>query len=114
MFDVFRGIFPFAFAILWFGVGIALYFRTRIQQIAYLKRFPPVNGVPLYMVNGGNPFGAQARAIKRAMRSQSDPELERLRREVRRRFRLCLIWIFGFPLLSFGMAVLLIISGLAY
>jgi hypothetical protein len=114
MIDIFRGIFPFAFAVVWSGVGIVLYFRTRVQQAAYLKRFPPVNGVPLYMVNGGNPFGARAQAIRHTMRSQSDPDLERLRREVWCRFRLCLIWIFGFPLLSFGIAALLIISGLAY
>jgi hypothetical protein len=114
MYALLRQIFPLVFFILWIGVGIILFFRARAKQVAYLKRFPPVEGVPLYMVGGGNPFGAQARAIWRAMRRQPDPELERLRREVWRRFRLYPIWIFGFPLLTGGVVALLIVSGLAH
>lgn len=63
-------------ATIWFAGGITLYLRTRAKQVVYLRRFPPVNGVPLDIVMSGNPFGAEARAIYRAMwRRQADAEL---------------------------------------
>ena len=99
-------------AAIWAAGAVTLYFRTRAKQVAYLKRFPPVEGVPLDMAVGGNPFGAISRAIWNAMlNSQTDPELEQLRREIWRRFLNLALWIFGFPLLTFGGAALLIATG---
>lgn len=75
-------------AAIWAVGSITLYFRMRAKQVAYLKRFPPVEGVPLYMAAGGNPFGAVARTIWRVMLNRHpDPDLERLRQEIWRRFR---------------------------
>ena len=99
-------------AALWFAGTIALYVRMRAKQVAYLKRFPPVEGVPLYMAGGGNPFGAVSRAIWSAMvRHQTDPELEALRREIWRREGYMTLWIFGFPICAVGVTALLIATG---
>jgi hypothetical protein len=100
------------FVAIWFGGMIVLFFRVRAKQVVYLKRFPPVNGVPLEMFLGGNPFGPEIRAINHAMRQhQTDPELERLRREMWRRNRYQIIWTFGFPLLGAGVVAILILTG---
>lgn len=50
-------------AAIWVVGIVILYLRTRAKQIKYLRRFPPVNGVPLDMVTSGNPFGAAARNL---------------------------------------------------
>lgn len=107
--SMWQNIIGYTLAITWIVVGIVLYLRTLVKQLAYLGRFPPVNGVPLNALRGGNPFGARARAQWRVMtQRQSDPELERLRREVQRRFRYFILWNFGFPILVIGVAALLI------
>jgi hypothetical protein len=99
-------------AALWFAGTIALYVRMRAKQVAYLKRFPPVEGVPLYMTGGGNPFGAVSRAVWSVMvRHQTDPELEALRREIWRRKGYMTLWIFGFPICAVGVTALLITTG---
>jgi hypothetical protein len=54
-------------AAIWAVSSIILYFRTRAKQVAYLRRFLPVNGVPLDMAVSGNPFGAVARSIWRVI-----------------------------------------------
>jgi hypothetical protein len=51
----------------WLVGTILIYVRYRAYQVAYLKKFPPINGVPLYMVWGGNPGGPEAQAIYSAM-----------------------------------------------
>ena len=101
-----------ALVAIWVVGTIALYFRMRAKQVAYLKRFPPVEGVPLEIAGGGNPFGGVSRAIWRVMfRRQPDPELEQLRHDVWRRFGYMSLWIYGFPLLAVGVVALLIATG---
>ncbi len=108
MFAALQQIFPLLFFGVWFGVMVILYLRLRGYQKAYLRRFPPVSGVPLDMVTGGNPFGAPGKAINQAMKQrQTDPELEQLRRDLWRRSRLVALWIFGFPLLVFAALIIL-------
>lgn len=101
----------FAFLITWFGGGVVLYVRFLKRQRAYLRHFAPVDGVPLDALRGGNPFGARSRATFRVMlQRQSDPELERMRRDLWRRWRPVVLWIYGFPFLVIcvviGVAVL--------
>lgn len=108
-----QNIVSFMLMAIWFIGMFVLYLRLRAKQVAYLKRFPPVEGVPLYMAASGNPFGAVARTIWRVMLNrQPDLDLERLRREIWRRFRYMVLWIFGFPLLAIGTAALLILTGM--
>jgi hypothetical protein len=115
MFEVVQNVALLVFTALWFGVMIVLFSRFRRDQRAYLQRFPPVNGIPLDMAMGGNPFGAVDRSIYGAMfRHQDDPALERLRREMWRRYRTLAIWLFGFPVLTFGVAFFLIFLGVIH
>jgi hypothetical protein len=99
---------PCLFIVLWIGGGVIFFLHSRAAQVAYLKKLPPVNGVPLEMFMGGNPAGPEARAIARVSRTrQTDPELERMRREMWRRSRHLLYWMFGFPVLGIGVGALL-------
>jgi hypothetical protein len=105
-----QNIIGFALGITWFVVGIALYVRTYLKQRAYLRHFaheyPYLAGEPLF--DTPRTFRAY-REIDRLMRQrQTDPELERLRREMWQRNRYYLIGIFGFPILVIGVAALLI------
>lgn len=112
MFAVLQQIFPCAFGITWAGVTAILYFRFRAKQRAYLHEFPSVAGVPLDMFIGGNPLGAVARAVYQAMwQHQPDPQLERLRHEMWRRYVYIALWVLGFPLLTYGAVALLIVTG---
>lgn len=87
----------------------------RAKQVAYLKRFPPVEGIPLEIAGGGNPFGAVSRAFWRAqLRRQPDPDLERLRHDIWRRFGYLTLWIYGFPLAIAGGTALLIVTGVIH
>jgi hypothetical protein len=109
-------IFPLAFALAWSGGAIVLGVRLLRKQGAYLRRFPPVEGVPLddFVVTTAfrSPWGAVNRAIRRvSWQRQDDPELERLRREVGRSVLHLAVWIYGFPLLTLGVAALLIATG---
>jgi hypothetical protein len=107
-----QNIIGYTLATTWFVVGIVLGLRMMVKQLAYLGRFPRVNGVPLNALRGGNPFGARARMQWRvATQQQSDPELERLRRAVWRRYRAFMLWKFGFPILAIGLAALVIATG---
>ncbi len=93
----------------WFTGAYVLYLRLRAKQVAYLKHFPPIEGVPLHMAYSGNPFGAVSRAIWHVTTTrQTDIELEQLRREMWHRFLYQILWTFGFPLLAVGIAALLI------
>jgi hypothetical protein len=91
-------------------VGIILmYLRFRAYQRAYLQKCPPVNGVPLDMAVGGNPFGEVARAVNSAMNvPQPDPDLEHMRLQMWRRYRHVALWVFGMPLLAVGVAALVL------
>ena len=112
MFATLGQIIPVAFVVTWIVVTLLLFFRTRATQRALLRRFPPVEGTPLDMVISGNPFGAQARAINQAMREHhADLEVEAIRREMWRRFRLYILWLFGLPLLGAGVGTFLILTG---
>ncbi|WIG59187.1 MAG: hypothetical protein OJF49_001934 [Ktedonobacterales bacterium] len=109
---VVQQIFPIFFVISWVGIAITLFLRLRAKQRDYLRRFPPVAGIPLDMYMGGNPFGAVNRAIFRvSWRRQADPELEQFRRAVWRRSRALAFWTVGFPLLTFAIVALLILAG---
>jgi hypothetical protein len=102
---------PCLFFALWFGGSGIFFLRSRAAQVAYLKKFPLVNGVPLEMFMGGNPFGPVARAIARVSRTrQTVPELERLRQKMRRRSWHLLYWMWGFPVLGIGVGALLMLT----
>lgn len=85
-----------------------MFFRWQGYLVAYLRHFPPVNGVPLDRHHGGNghnPFGPFARAVQNAKgKRQADPELERMRQEVRWRYGQFLLWAVGFPVLCLVVA----------
>jgi hypothetical protein len=52
------------------------------------------------------------RALWRVMgQPQSDPELERLRQEVWRRYRRTYVWMVGFPIFCLGVMALVIATG---
>ena len=107
-----QSIVSIALVAIWAAGAIALYFRMRAKQVEYLKHFPPVEGVPLAIAGGGNPFGPVSRAIWSAMfRRQPDFALEQLRHDVWRRFGDMSLWIYGFPILAVGAAALLIATG---
>ena len=113
MLDFLKPIFPFAFAVVWFGVIVALYFCVRAKQREYFRQFPPVDGIPLDMYVSGS--RAANRAIKRVMwQRQPDPLLERLRREIWRRLRYQIIWTFAFPPVTIAVIALLAVAGLVH
>jgi hypothetical protein len=107
--DVLQNLAFFAFMVAWFGGLIALYVRTSVKQNAYLRHFRSAEGYPLdaYTYVRYSPEGRQMRRLMRE--PQDDPELEKLRREVWRRARYCLIWMFGCPALFVGVSVTLIL-----
>jgi hypothetical protein len=112
MFAIVQQIFPFAFAIAWLGGTFALYFRARVKQNAYLRRFeheiPFFAGDPLFIPAS---FRAYRATIRVMWEPQSDPALERLRREMWRRLLYAFIWGFGFPLMTFCSIALLTATG---
>ncbi|HET8909023.1 MAG TPA: hypothetical protein VFN11_18865 [Ktedonobacterales bacterium] len=108
-----QNLFSLALAATWAVGGILLYIRMRSKQVEYLRRFPPVAGVPLYMASSDNPFGVVSRRIWVALsKRQTEPGLEALRREIWRRFRYMTFWIYGFPLITIGVIALLITTGI--
>lgn len=99
----------------WIGVDLFLLIRSRLKQIEYLRRFPPVDGVWLDTFTSGNPFGRVAQAIRQVSREpQVDPELEQLRLKMVRRGRLLPLWLFGFPVIVVGVTALLIVAGVVH
>lgn len=101
---------------MWFGGEVVLYtFRFRALRSAYLRRLSPIDRyqtLDLYMPGPGNPPGTYRRLREALWHQQDNPDLERLRREVWRRYRQCIIWMFGFPVFCIGVAALLIATGL--
>ena len=84
---------------------VILGLRTNRYQVAYLKKLPPVKGVPLYMVWETYPFGPKWQAMHQP---HADPKLELMRREARRTYRQLVYWMFGFPALGIGVAALVL------
>lgn len=110
----FQNYFIGVFIVLYLGGGTVILRRFRAKQLEYLRRFPPVNGIPLGTSVWGFPFDAEFRAVTRAMlMRQTDASLERLRRQALKRYWLFLEWILGFPLPCFGVLAILINLGLA-
>ncbi len=109
---VWQNILAVALVIAWTGVLMVLFIRAREKQRAYLRRFPPVEGVPLDIhLPSAGPANV-TRAMLRALRQrQTDPELEQLRREVQRRARYIAIWAIGTPIIVLGVLALLAVTG---
>jgi len=100
----------FAVVATWLGGVIVQAFRYWRKRNTYLRRFPPVAGVPLDMYLGTNPFNPVSRASIRAVwEPQDDPELEGLRREMWRAVGYLFLWMFGFPMLVSGMVILVLL-----
>jgi hypothetical protein len=113
MYEFLQRVAPFAFPILWFAPTIVLFFRFRKKSVAYLRPFPPIDRyrtLDLYTVIG-DPPGTYRRILDVQLRRQGDPELERLRREMWRSYGLVMLWVFGFPLLTFAALTILILTG---
>jgi hypothetical protein len=90
----------------WIVGGVPIYFRFLLYQLAYLRQFPPVNGVPLDRLGGYRLFSPESRARFRAVWMwQPTPELERTRQVMLRRYGLVALWVFGFPLLAGGLGL---------
>lgn len=103
--------------ILWFGGALILFIRYRAQQIVYLRQFPPVEPhvtFDMYTSMYGAPRGTRRWINQMVFKHQADPELEALRRAMWRRFGLYALWVFGFPLLTLSVAVLLTLAGLIH
>ena len=102
----------FAFGVVWLGVGVLIFMRCRLLQNAYIRRFKHemdwAMGDPIFVVGSLRSH----RRVQSLMRDpQPDPEVEAIRREIYRRFRLYLFWIFGFPVVCIAAAAFLIASG---
>jgi hypothetical protein len=89
-----------------------LAFRYRRKHLAYLRRFPPIDGVPLdmYIVSSY----ASLKALRSVWNRPQDPETEELRRALRRRMWHLLLWFLGFPLLVSVVVVTLILTGVVH
>lgn len=105
------------FPIAWIGIGFALFFRGRRKQVAYLRRFPPIDSyrtLDTYASWVGNPPDTFRRWWEALYTRHSDPELERLRKEIQHDAHLIPLWMIGFPLVTFGVVALLTVIGLVH
>lgn len=113
MYAIPQDVFLLVVGVPWIGGGLLFFARAAAKQRAYLKHFPPVEGISLDTYTAGNPFGTVSRAIWRVMlQPQMNPELERLRREAWRWEIYQLLWTFLFPVFAVGVAALLIATGI--
>ncbi len=95
----------------WACVIVGQMVRARAKQREYLRRFPPVEGVPLDSYVSGTSSRVR-RAVFKAMRErQTDPELEHLRREMRRNGYYIGVLAIGGPLLVLVILALLALTG---
>lgn len=102
------------FVVLWFGGIAVLAFRSSAKGKAYLRRLPPVRGIPLdmYMNLDDGKWNARGGTVWKAYRQeQSDPEIEGLRRAAWRQRRYLILWGFGFPIVVWGAFFLLVAVG---
>lgn len=107
-----RQVLPYILFAVWGLIIVAQFIRTRAKQRAYLRRFPPVDGVPLDMYVPGSGPRSVGRAFFQAMRQrQADPELERLRREVRRNGYYIGVLAFVVPLMVMVVFAVLALTG---
>lgn len=106
MFAVLNNVVLPVLAGVWVVGTIIFLLRYQRYRTAYLKRLPPFKGVPLYMYGGFGPRGVVLRAMGDR---QSDPELERMRRDIWRAYDHGVLWILGFPVLGVGIAALVLI-----
>jgi hypothetical protein len=110
--ETLQQVFAYTPVLVYMAGGITLFVRGHAKQVDYLRRFPPAEGVRLDTFKSGNPFGAVNRAIIQVSREpQEDPDLERLRQAMRRSSRQFALWLFGFPPLTLGVVMLLILAG---
>jgi hypothetical protein len=99
------------FVVVWVGVGLILQIRTFTLLFAYLRRFPPVDGIPLDRFVSPLDSWKLVRAQWRVtLQPQRDLELEWMRREVRRRQGVFLVWLFAFLLLFACANVVLVVA----
>jgi hypothetical protein len=68
----------------------------------------------MYTTLYGAPRGTWRRLNEVMLEQQDDPALEALRRAMWRRYALVALWVFGFPLLTIGVAALLTVNGLVH
>lgn len=107
---------PFAVAVLWFGMAANLYVRFRAKQVVYLRRFPPIDRyqtLDTFVFGVGHPKGAYGRLMKTMRQRQDDPEVEQLRREMWRSYRLAALWALGFPFIVIVASIVLTLAGFA-
>lgn len=103
-----------AFVLTWFAGTLLLGVRATRSGRAYLRRLAPLTGVQMttYADQG---WPGKDRHVRQAYReAQADPELERLRLEARRRGRLVLAWIVGYPVLVWGVVIVLVVTGIIH
>ncbi len=102
-----------AFAITFVGGALVLFVRAYLVQRTYLRHFadeyPWLASEALFPIPPT--FEAYRIGWVLLRERQADPELERLRRAIRRRNRLFILWIPAFPIVFWGMEALLIATG---
>jgi len=100
----------FAVMVTWVGVGIVLFFRTKVKQNVFLRWFEHridfSLGDPIFQPGSFHAFLDVHRVMHE---KQSDVEAEQVRLAMWRRFRYYLIWIFGFPAIFVCVSVVLIL-----
>lgn len=122
MLDFLQPIFPFAFAILWFGGTFALIIYQRMKFNAYIHQLPPGTFVLppeelrlRYNLKGNLWSQEHARRLGEAERiAPPDSARERLRRAAGWSGILIFVWGFGFPLVTFAVIGLLTVAGLVH
>ncbi len=110
--DILPQVFPQVCVITWIGVGILLFFRARIKQNKYPRRFEHeidfFAGDPLFYPGSFHAYRDTARVMRQR---QPDAESEHPRHQMWQRFRSFMIWVFGLPIITVGAVALSILTG---
>lgn len=103
----------YLFAAAWVLGNLIFVIRARRTGKAYLRRFPPIDGVPLdWMSEPRWPAKNRPGPVRRAYRTpQADPELEAMRQDGWKKARQMFLWMFGFPTIVWGTFFLLVAIG---